>query len=87
MKKVWQIILLALLGLALAVSFALLISHAVVSVLDREEARELELEREAFRQRAEQVENVLDYAETYGGYYRDGVVLSRLTKIWKEENA
>ena len=45
MKKVWQIILLALFGLALAVSFALLISHAVVSVLDREEARELELER------------------------------------------
>ena len=84
MKKVWQIILLALFGLVLAVSFALLISHAVVSVLDREEARELELEREAFRQRAEQVENV---PETYGGYYRDGVVLSRLTKIWKEENA
>ena len=78
MKKAWQIILLALLGLVVMVSLTLLLSDAVISILDREEARELELEREAFRQRAEQAEIAPEYLETYGSYYWGGVVLSRL---------
>ena len=55
MKKVWLYILLAVLALILAVSVALIMEHIVMGILDREEARELALEMEAYRRQAGQL--------------------------------
>ena len=54
-KKVWQLILLAVLMLILAVLVAMIMEHIVMGILDREAARELALEMEAYRRQAEQL--------------------------------
>ena len=78
MKHIWQIVVLALLGCAISISFALLMSHVVVRVLEHEEARELEIAREAYRQGLAQAEMVPEFLETYGSYSWNSVVLSCL---------
>ena len=54
-KKVWQLILLAVLILILAVLVAMIMEHIVMGILDREEARERAIEMEAYRRQAEQL--------------------------------
>ena len=54
-KKVWQLILLAVLMLILAVLVAMIMEHIVMGILDREEARELAIEKEAYRRQAGQL--------------------------------
>ena len=59
MKEVWQLILLAVLMLLLAVSVALIMEHIIMDNLGREAARELTLEIEAYQCQTEQFENLL----------------------------
>ena len=55
MKRARQIILLAILILILAVSVSMIMEHIVMGILDREKARELAIEMEAYRQQMEQL--------------------------------
>ena len=64
MKKIWHYILLAAFVLILAISVALIMEHIVMGILDREEARELALEMEAYRRQAGQLPSPVPEAPT-----------------------
>ena len=73
MKHIWQIVVLALLGCAISISFVLLMSHVVVRILEHEEARELEVEKEIYQMQREK-----SFSESSDSYFQSDVVLSRL---------